>query len=150
MGQFSVKISGPPGSVLSENQQITVTEIIHQVFADHLKTLVADVANQATDRLSAQIETGRREIAAETDHAKIAASKLVNDAGAWSAEKLKEASTTAADEVLAAVTSGVAAIRANVTEATQARRGAIWAAVLTVSVGASFLGGGVGFWLAGK
>ena len=129
---------------------ITVTEIIHQVFADHLKTLVADVANQATDRLSAQIEAGRREIAAETEQAKTTASKLVNDAGAWSAEKLKEASTTAADEILAAVTTGVAAIRAGVAEAKRARRGAVWAAVLTVGISASFFGGGIGFWLAGK
>jgi predicted phage tail protein len=129
---------------------ITVTEIIHQVFADHLKTLVADVANQATDRLSAQIEAGRREIAAETDHAKIAASKLVNDAGAWSSEKLKETSATAANEILDAVTAGVAAIRAGLADAKRARRGAIWAAALTVGIGAGFLGSGIGFWLAGK
>jgi hypothetical protein len=33
---------------------VTVTEIIHQLFAEHLKALVADVANQATDRLAAK------------------------------------------------------------------------------------------------
>ena len=49
---------------------VTVTEIIHQLFAEHLKALVADVANQATDRLAAQIETGRREVTCQSDAAK--------------------------------------------------------------------------------
>jgi hypothetical protein len=42
---------------------VTVTEHVHKLFADHLKRLVEGVADQATDRLSAQIETGRREVA---------------------------------------------------------------------------------------
>src|SRR6202166_4273573 len=71
---------------------VTVTEIIHQLFAEHLKALVADVANQATDRLAAQIETGRREVASQRDAAKATASRLVKDSGVWAGEKLKVSS----------------------------------------------------------
>ena len=93
---------------------VTVTEIIHQLFAEHLKALVADVANQTTDRLAAQIETGRREVASQSDAAKAAASRLVNDAGAWSADKLKEASAAAADDIRAAVMAGLATMHADI------------------------------------
>ena len=78
-----------PGVGSTAAATATVTEIIHQLFAKHLKALVADVANQATDRLAAQIETGRREVASQSDAGKATASRLVNDAGAWSAEKLE-------------------------------------------------------------
>ena len=128
---------------------VTVTEIIHQLFAEHLKALVADVANQATDRLAAQIETGRREVASQSDAAKATASRLVNDAGAWSAEKLKEASSAAADDIRAAVTAGLATMHADIEGAKRARRGATWAALVAVGVACLGFGGGIGFWLAG-
>jgi superoxide dismutase len=128
---------------------VTVTEIIHQLFAEHLKALVADVANQATDRLAAQIETGRREVASQNDAAKATASRLVNDAGAWSAEKLKEASSAAADDIRAAVTAGLATMHADIEAAKRARRGATWAALVAVGVACLGFGGGIGFWLAG-
>ena len=129
---------------------VTVTEVIHQVFLDHLKGLVTEVANQATDRLAAQIETGRREVVSQTDAAKASASKLVNDAGAWSAERLKEASSAAAADILAAVTAGLATMQADISAAKQARRIAILAAAFTVCVSAVVFGGGLGFWLAGR
>jgi type IV pilus biogenesis protein CpaD/CtpE len=66
---------------------VTVTDIVHKLFANHLEGLVERVANQATDRLAAQIETGRREVAAQTEAAKDASSKLINDAGAWSVKQ---------------------------------------------------------------
>jgi hypothetical protein len=128
---------------------VTVTEIIHQLFAEHLQTLVADIANQATDRLAAQIETGRREVASQSDAAKATASRLVNDAGAWSAEKLKEASSAAADDIRAAVTAGLATMRADIEGAKRARRGATWAALVAAGVACLGFGGGIGFWLAG-
>lgn len=129
---------------------VTVTEIIHSVFLEHLKGLVTEVSNQATDRLAAQIETGRREVASQNDAAKAAASKLVNDAGSWSAERLKQASSGAASDIVAAVTNGLATMQADVSAAKQARRVAVLAAAFTVGVSAVVLGGGLGFWLAGR
>ena len=128
---------------------ITAIEVVHQLFADHLQTLVRDVANQATDRLAAQIETGRREIAAESDRARAAAAKLINDAGVWSSEKLREGSAAAASDILAATSAARETIQAEIASASRARRVATWAAVFTVCLGAAAFGGGLGFWLAG-
>jgi hypothetical protein len=111
---------------------------------------VADVANQATDRLAAQIETGRREIASQSDAAKATAARLLNDAGTWSAEKLKEASSGAADDIRAAVMAGLASMHADIEAAKRARRGATWAALVAVGVACFGFGGGIGFWLAGN
>jgi hypothetical protein len=128
---------------------VTVTEIVHKLFAEHLRRLVEDVANQATDRLAAQIETGRREVAAQTETAKATTSKLVNDAGAWSAESLKQASAGAAEDIRKAVNSALANVQADIKSARRSKIAAIWGATVAVVVGAAFLGGGIGFWLAG-
>ena len=128
---------------------VTITDIVHKLFAEHLKTLSESVANQATDRLAAQIETGRREIASEMEAAKGAVSKLINDAGAWSAENLKQASAGVAEDIKAAVAASLVPVQADINAARKAKNAAIWAAVLAVLVGGVFLGGGIGFWLAG-
>ena len=86
---------------------VTAVEVVHQLFAEHLKQMVTDVANQATDRLAAEIETGRREIAAEMGAAKAAVSMLITDAGAWSADYLKHASTGAVEDMRLAVTAAL-------------------------------------------
>jgi hypothetical protein len=129
---------------------ITAIEVVHQIFAEHLKTLVTDVANQATDRLVAQIETGRREVASQIDLSKATAAKLVNDAGTWSADKLMEASSTMASDFLSAVAASSASVQADIIEVRRARLIAIWAAGFTTIVSAISLGGGIGFWLAGR
>ena len=128
---------------------VALTEIIHQAFAEHLKSLVADVANQATDRLAAEIELGRRVIEQENAAAKAAASKLVNDAGAWSAERLKQASAAATEDIRSSVMAGLAAMQAEITAARRVQRVSLGAAIAVVCVGAAFLGGGIGFWMAG-
>jgi hypothetical protein len=129
---------------------VTVTDIIHKLFAEHLRGLVEGVANNATDRLVAQIETGRRAVEQQTEAAKAAASRLVNDAGAWSADQLKHASVSAAEDICQIVAAALATIQTDLQAAKRARRVAIWAAVFAVSVGGAFLGGGIGFWLAGR
>jgi hypothetical protein len=129
---------------------VTVTEIVHKLFAAHLTKLVEGVADQATDRLAAQIETGRREIANHAEVTKAAASKLINDAGAWSAENLKQASVGASEEIKKVVTSSLSSVHADIKAAGRAKTIAIWAAVFAVIIGALFLGGGIGFWLAGR
>ena len=128
---------------------VTVTEHIHKVFAEHLTRLVEGVANQATDRLAAQIEIGRREVAAQSEASKAAASKLINDAGTWSAASLKQASSGAAEDIRATVTAALATVQADIEGARKAKVAAFWAAGLAILVGGVFLGGGVGFWLAG-
>jgi hypothetical protein len=128
---------------------VTVTEHVHKLFADHLKRLVEGVADQATDRLFAQIETGRREVAAQSEAAKATASKLINDAGAWSAENFKQASSGAADDIRATVTVALSTVQADICTAQKAKVVALWAAGLAILVGGAFLGGGIGFWLAG-
>jgi formylmethanofuran dehydrogenase subunit E-like metal-binding protein len=129
---------------------VTITEIIHRLFADHLKTLIADVSNQATDRLIAQIETARREISNETNLAKETASKLVNDAGDWSAEKMKQISSIATDDIRNAISANLAKMQADINIVRRARRIAVWSAIVTVCVGCIFFGGGIGFWMAGR
>jgi hypothetical protein len=78
---------------------VTLTEHVHKVFAEHLKKLVEGVADQATDRLAAQIEMGRQEVANQAEGAKATASKLINDAGTWSAENLQRASLGASEDI---------------------------------------------------
>jgi hypothetical protein len=129
---------------------VTVTDIIHKLFSEHLRAMIEGVANNATDRLVAQIETGRRAVEQQTEAAKVVASNLVNDAGAWSAEQLKYASVSAADGIRQAVTTAVATIQADIYAAKRARQVAISAAVFAAIVGGAFLGGGIGFWLAGR
>lgn len=129
---------------------VTVTDIIHKLFAEHLRGMIEGVANNATDRLVAQIEMGRRAVEQQTEAAKAAASKLVNDAGSWSADQLKYASVSAADDIRQAVTTALATIQTDIQAAKRARRMAISAAVFAVVVGGAFLGGGIGFWLAGR
>ena len=128
---------------------VTVTEHIHKVFAEHLTRLVEGVANQATDRLAAQIEIGRREVAAQSEASKADASKLINDAGTWSAANLKQASSGAAEDIRATVTAALATVQADIETARKAKVAAFWAAGLAILVGGVFLGGGIGFWLAG-
>jgi glycine/D-amino acid oxidase-like deaminating enzyme len=128
---------------------VTVTEIIHKLFAEHLSRLVEGVADQATDRLAAQIETARREVAAQTDASKAIASKLINDAGAWSGDQLKRASEGVAEDIRSAVSSALTTIQSDIRAARSARQIAVWAAAVALVVGALFLGGGIGFWLAG-
>lgn len=128
---------------------VTATEIVHKLFAEHLKTLCEGVANQNTDRLAAQIETGRREIAAEMETAKGAVSKLINDAGAWSVTNLKQASSGAAKDIRTTVTAALATVQADIDAARKAKVVAVWAAGLAILVGGACLGGGIGFWLAG-
>jgi CHASE3 domain sensor protein len=128
---------------------VTVTEHIHKVFAEHLTRLVEGVANQATDRLAAQIEIGRREVAAQSEASKAAASKLINDAGTWLAANLKQASSGAAEDIRATVTAALATVQADIEAARKAKVAAFWAAGLAILVGGVFLGGGIGFWLAG-
>ena len=128
---------------------VTITEIIHKLFADHLSRLVEHVSNQATDRLAAQIEIGRREVEGQAETAKVAASKLVNDAGGWSAANLKQASIGAAEDIRATVTAALSAIHVDISEVRKAKQAAFWAAGIAILLGGAFLGGGIGFWLAG-
>jgi glycerol-3-phosphate dehydrogenase len=81
---------------------------------------------------------------------KIAASKLINDAGAWSAASLKQASAGTADNIKATVAASLATVQADIGAARKAMVTAIWAAVVAVVTGGLFLGIGVGFWLAGR
>ena len=118
---------------------VTINELVHKLYAEHLERLVEGVSNQATDRLIAQIET-----------AKVSASKLVNDAGVWSAATLKAASTSAAGDIKAVVTAALSAVEADVKNARRAKMAAIWAAVVSLVISGAFLGGAVGFWLAGR
>jgi hypothetical protein len=128
---------------------VTVTDIVHKLFAAHLERLVERVADRATDRLAAQIETGRREVAAQTEAAKDASSKLINDAGAWSAENLKRASAGAREDITAAVSAALSTVQTDTQAVRKAKAVAIWAALTAVAVGGAFLGGGIGFWMAG-
>ena len=128
---------------------VTVTEHIHKLFAEHLTRLVEGVANQATDRLAAQIETGRREVATQCEASKAAASKLINDAGAWSAANLKQASSGAAEDIRAAVTAALATVQADIGAARKDKLAAFWAAAVAILVGGVCLGGSIGFWIAG-
>ena len=118
---------------------VTINDHVHKIFAQHLERLVEGVANQATDRLAAQIEV-----------AKAAASKLVNDAGTWSAENLKTASEGAADDIKAAVSTALDSIQADMKVAHSARTAAIWAAAVTLIIGGAFFGSALGFWMAGR
>jgi nitrous oxide reductase len=129
---------------------VTLTEHVHKVFAEHLKKLVQGVADQATDRLVAQIELGRREVASQAEGAKATASNLINDAGTWSAENLKRASLGASEDIKAAVSAALSTVRIDIQAARTSKRVAIWAAVISLLVSGAFLGGGVGFWLAGR
>jgi hypothetical protein len=129
---------------------VTLTEHVHKVFAAHLKELVEGVADQATDRLAAQIEIGRREVAGQVEAAKASASKLINDAGTWSAENLQRASLGASKDIKAVVSAALCSVRTDIQAVRTAKRIAIWAAVISLLVGAAMLGGGVGFWLAGQ
>jgi hypothetical protein len=128
---------------------VTLTEHVHKVFAEHLKKLVEGVADQATDRLAAQIEMGRQEVANQAEGAKATASKLINDAGTWSAENLQRASLGASEDIRAAVSAALSTVQIDIQSARTAKTVAIWAAVIVVTVGSVFLGSGVGFWLAG-
>jgi hypothetical protein len=128
---------------------VTVTDIVHKLFAAHLERLVERVADRATDRLAAQIEIGRREVAAQTEAAKDASSKLINDAGAWSAENLKRASAGAREDITAAVSAALSTVQTDTQAVRKAKAVAIWAALTAVAVGGAFLGGGIGFWMAG-
>ena len=128
---------------------VTLTEHVHKVFAEHLKKLVEGVADQATDRLSAQIQIGRREVANQAEGAKATASKLINDAGAWSAENLQRASLGASEDIKATVSAALSTVRVDIQAVRTAKTVAIWAAVIAVTMGSAFLGSGVGFWLAG-
>ena len=114
---------------------VTVTDIVHRLFAEHLRGLVEGVANPATDRLVAQIEMGRRAVEVQTEATKVTASKLVNDAGTWSAARLQSASVGAAEDIRQAVTAALATIRNDTQAAKRARQVAIWAAVSAVIVG---------------
>ena len=118
---------------------VNINELIHKLYAEHLERLVEGVSNQATDRLVVQIEA-----------AKVSASKLVNDAGAWSAQRLKSASISAAEDIKAAVTAALSAVEADIENARRAKIAAIWAAVVSLVISGAFLGGAVGFWLAGR
>ena len=104
---------------------VTVTEHIHKVFAEHLTRLVEGVANQATDRLAAQIEIGRREVAAQSEASKADASKLINDAGTWSAANLNQASSGAAEDIRATVTAALATVQADIETARKAKVAAL-------------------------
>ena len=128
---------------------VTLTEHVHKVFAEHLKKLVEGVADQATDRLAAQIAMGRQEVANQAEGAKATASKLINDAGAWSAENLQRASLGASEDIRAAVSAALSTVQIDIQAARTAKTVAIWAAVIVVTVGSVSLGSGVGFWLAG-
>jgi hypothetical protein len=128
---------------------VTITEIIHKLFSDHLGRLVERVSNQATDRLAAQIEIGRREVDGQTEAAKAAVSKLVNDAGSWSVANLKQASSGAAEDIRGTVTAALSTVKADIDAARKAKVAAFWAAGIAILVGGTFLGGGIGFWLAG-
>jgi hypothetical protein len=129
---------------------VTITEIIHKLFADHLGQLVERVSNQATDRLAAQIAIGRSEVEKQTETAKAAVSKLVNDAGAWSAANLKQASNGAAEDIRATVTAALSRIHIDISAVRKAKLAAFGAAGLAILLGGAFLGGGIGFWLAGR
>lgn len=129
---------------------VTLTEHVHKVFAAHLKRLVEGVADQATDRLIAQIEIGRREVAAQAEEVKATASQLINDAGTWSANNLQRASLGASEDIRAAVSAALFTVQIDIQAARAAKRVAIWAAIISLLVGGAFLGGGVGFWLAGR
>jgi heme/copper-type cytochrome/quinol oxidase subunit 3 len=129
---------------------VTAIEVVHRLFAEHLKILVTDVANQATDRLAAQIETARREIISQTDIAKSTASQIINDAGHWSAEKLKQVSLVAIEDIQAVLSATIAAIHADAVSARKAKQTAVFASIITICLGCAFLGGGIGFWLAGR
>jgi len=129
---------------------VTVTDVVHKLFAEHLRRITEGVANNATDRLVAQIETGRREIEHQTETAKGIASKLVNDAGSWSASQLRQASAGAAEDIQRSVTTALATIQSDIQIVSAAKRAAIWAAMLAIVLGGAFLGGGIGFWLAGS
>ena len=129
---------------------VTAIEVVHQQFADNLKTLITEVANQATDRLVAQIETGRREVAAGSDHAKRLASNIINEAGTWSAARLKEASDNAVFDIEAAVQRGLSSVAAETSAARSARRVATWSAAVAVALCLVILGAAFGFWLGGQ
>jgi hypothetical protein len=107
---------------------ITATQVVHDIFAEHLRAIVKDVANQATDRLAAEIEAGRREVVAQTDAAKAAVSAMINTAGSWSADKLREAAAGAATDVEAAGNRLVASAEADARTARGARQVAVWSA----------------------
>jgi hypothetical protein len=128
---------------------VTATEHIHKLFAEHLKRLVEGVANQAADRLAAQMEIARREVDNQAKTAKATASKLINDAGAWSAENLKQASAGAKEDINAAISTALSTVQTDIRGARKAKEVALWAALIAVAVGGAFLGGGIGFWLAG-
>jgi hypothetical protein len=129
---------------------VTVTEIVHRLFAEHLTKLVEGVANKATDRLAVQIELGRREVTSQCEAAKSTASKLINDAGVWSADTLKQASEGGAEDIRAAIKSALSTIELDIRAVHKAKAVATWAAIITLLIGGALLGGGIGFWLAGR
>ena len=129
---------------------VTLTEHVHKVFAEHLKRLVEGVADQTTDRLLAQIEMGRQEVATQVEGAKATASQLINNAGTWSANNLQRASLAASEDIRAAVSAALSTVQIDIQAARAAKRVATWAAIISLLVSGASLGGGVGFWLAGR
>jgi hypothetical protein len=93
---------------------------------------------------------GRREVANQAEAAKATASQLINDTGTWSAQTLQRASLAASEDIKSAVSDALCSVRTDIHAARTAKRVAIWAAVISLLVGGAFLGGGVGFWLAGR
>jgi hypothetical protein len=109
---------------------VSMIEIVHQVFAEHLRLLVKGVADQATDRLAAQIESGRLAAVGDIDAAKKSAATVINAAGGWSSDLLKAAAATAGSDLEAAALRIVETIDQLIRPAIAARRVAIIAAAI--------------------
>ena len=76
--------------------------------------------------------------------------KPFNDAGAWSAANLKQASNGAAEDIRATVTAALSRIHIDISAVRKAKLAAFGAAGLAILLGGAFLVGGIGFWLAGR
>ena len=70
MGQFSVKISGPPGSVLSGNQHLIVSAKMNDVDPQAwLAHVLANIAQHPASRLDELLPWNQRPQAAVTSQA---------------------------------------------------------------------------------
>ena len=99
----------------------TLVQLQQRAFAEQLEAMVKGVSDQVTDRLAAQIETSRIEIAKHDDGAQRIAEAMINAAAEWSAERLRDAARGAAEEIKAAADHSVAV-------AHEMTRSAVWIA----------------------
>ncbi len=131
------------GLIVTETDPVLVTVTIQELLRDEA---IRDM-EKAARSVGAELALGGN---ASVEAGKEAAEQMINQAGAWVAERFKEASVRVVSDMRAVVAETRASAEAASRAAETARRVAVWSACGAVGLCVLILAAAFGFWLGGR